>query len=91
MVQLTGFFFNIHLLVRCRPYICKSKLLRQTFASFKSRYLAAGAVASDVPCHFSNYWAVSVVSFFLLLLGKIPLLCCSCVVFEALSALEVST
>ena len=37
---------------RYRLYICQSILSRQKFASFMSRYLAAGAVASEAPCHF---------------------------------------
>ena len=53
---------------RYRLYICKTIQSRQTFASFKSRYLAAGAVASDAPCHFLTIEYSSWCFFLLLLL-----------------------
>ena len=48
----TGVFFGTMILYwsRYRLYICKSILSRQTFAGIMSRYLAAGAVASDASC-----------------------------------------
>ena len=66
---------------------------RQTFVNFESRYLAAGAVASDALCHFQTIGSSSCVFFslLLLLLGTVPfsvLLLCG---FEALSALDAST
>ena len=76
-------------------YICKSILSRQSFAGFMSRYLAAEAVASNALCltigspslcfYFFFFF------FFFFFLERCRLLCCSCVVFEVLSALDAST
>ena len=51
-ISPTGVFFCTMILYwsRYRLYICQSILSRQSFAGFMSRYLAAGAVASDASC-----------------------------------------
>jgi len=73
------FFFTMILYwSRYRLYICKSILSRQTFASFNSRCLTAGAVASDAPC--LTIGSSSLCFFLLLFLGTVSfavLLLCS--------------
>jgi len=71
----TGIFFTMILYwSRYLLFICKSILSRQSFASFMSRLLAAGAVASDapyLPIGFSSLCMCVCVFFFL---GRCPLL-----------------
>jgi len=71
-----------------RLYICQSILSRQSFASFMSRYLAAEAVASYVPCLTIGFFRYV---FFFFFLGRYRWLCCSYQAFELLSALDAST
>ena len=98
----TGIFFSTMILYwsRYRRHICKSILSRQTFGIFKSRYLAAGVVASDAPCLttgssslccFFFFFFFFFFYFFFFFLERCHLPCCSYEDFEVLSALDAST